>query len=224
MPSLIGMQRYSEENSSEIVAERLPGTGAGSQSSRAVRPPPACSGPRDAADPGRLARQAIRFLTEVGHASDDRRQEWILLSDLLGVTALVEEINTHGRRAPRPTRRAGHSIVRTAPRYPAGATISLDGVGEPLAVSGDVRTSMASRSPARRSRHGRPMPRATTRTSSPTGSPTSTCGVSSSPTQAAASTTGPSSPAATRSPTTARSASFSAASAIRCVARRISSS
>ena len=40
-------------------------------------------------------RSLIAFLTEVGHASDDRRQEWVLLSDLLGATALVEEVNAH---------------------------------------------------------------------------------------------------------------------------------
>ena len=31
-------------------------------------------------------RRAMEFLTDVGHASDGRRQEWVLLSDLLGVT------------------------------------------------------------------------------------------------------------------------------------------
>ena len=30
-------------------------------------------------------RSLITFLTEVGHASDDRRQEWVLLADVLGV-------------------------------------------------------------------------------------------------------------------------------------------
>ena len=36
---------------------------------------------------------AIGFLTEVGHLSDDRRQEFILLSDVMGVSMLVDAIN-----------------------------------------------------------------------------------------------------------------------------------
>ena len=37
--------------------------------------------------------QAIRFLTEVGHWSDDKRQEFIILSDTLGITMLVDAIS-----------------------------------------------------------------------------------------------------------------------------------
>src|SRR5688572_11322236 len=36
---------------------------------------------------------AIGFLTRTGHASTDTRQEFILLSDVLGVSMLVETIN-----------------------------------------------------------------------------------------------------------------------------------
>src|SRR4051794_42784 len=44
---------------------------------------------------------AIDFLTRVGHLSDDRRQEFILLSDVLGVSMLVDAINN--RRPPGAT-------------------------------------------------------------------------------------------------------------------------
>ena len=37
--------------------------------------------------------RAILFLTETGHKSDDWRQEFILLSDVLGVSMLVDAIN-----------------------------------------------------------------------------------------------------------------------------------
>jgi protocatechuate 3,4-dioxygenase beta subunit len=37
--------------------------------------------------------QAIQFLTRAGHITDDKRQEFILLSDTLGVTMLVDAIN-----------------------------------------------------------------------------------------------------------------------------------
>ncbi len=37
--------------------------------------------------------EGIRFLTETGHKCDDTRQEFILLSDVLGVSMLVESLN-----------------------------------------------------------------------------------------------------------------------------------
>src|SRR5712691_9002900 len=37
--------------------------------------------------------QGIQFLTQVGQKCDDRRQEFILLSDTLGVSMLVDAIN-----------------------------------------------------------------------------------------------------------------------------------
>lgn len=83
-------------------------------------------------------RAVVSFLTDVGHACDDHRQEWVLLFDLLGVSALVEEINTvRPDRATRNTVR-GPFYRSDAPRLPLGASISLDGRGEPLAVKGRV--------------------------------------------------------------------------------------
>ena len=38
--------------------------------------------------------KAIGFLTATGQMCDDKRQEWILLSDVLGVSMLVDAINT----------------------------------------------------------------------------------------------------------------------------------
>ena len=35
----------------------------------------------------------IEYLTKVGQISDDKRQEFILLSDVLGISALVDTIN-----------------------------------------------------------------------------------------------------------------------------------
>lgn len=83
-------------------------------------------------------RQAIGFLTEIGHASDDKRQEWVLLSDLLGVTALVEEINSHRPRGATPNAMRGPFYRAGAPSMPLGASISLDGVGEPMVVRGRI--------------------------------------------------------------------------------------
>lgn len=83
-------------------------------------------------------RAVISFLTDVGHACDDRRQEWVLLFDLLGVSALAEEINTvRPAKATRNTVR-GPFYRPDAPHLPLGASISLDGKGEPLTVRGKV--------------------------------------------------------------------------------------
>jgi protocatechuate 3,4-dioxygenase beta subunit len=80
----------------------------------------------------------IAFLTDVGHASDERRQEWVLLSDLLGASALVEEINSRRPKGATPNTVRGPFYRPDAPHCPLGASISLDGLGEPLEVGGRV--------------------------------------------------------------------------------------
>ena len=84
-------------------------------------------------------RRTVEFLTEVGHASDGRRQEWVLLSDLLGVTALIEEINTRRPKGATPNTVRGPFYRADAPQLALDANISLDGVGPALAVTGHVR-------------------------------------------------------------------------------------
>jgi protocatechuate 3,4-dioxygenase beta subunit len=84
-------------------------------------------------------KSVIAFLTEVGHACDERRQEWVLLSDLLGASALVEEINSRRPKGATPNTVRGPFYRPDAPHLALGASISLDGVGEPLAVSGRVQ-------------------------------------------------------------------------------------
>ncbi|MBB3610534.1 dioxygenase [Rhizobium sp. BK602] len=84
-------------------------------------------------------RRTVEFLTEVGHASDGRRQEWVLLSDLLGVTALIEEINTRRPKEATPNTVRGPFYRADAPRLAMDANISLDGAGPALTVTGHVR-------------------------------------------------------------------------------------
>lgn len=83
-------------------------------------------------------RKVIEFLTDVGHASDERRQEWVLLSDLIGASALVEEINTRRPKGATPNTIRGPFFRADTPERRPGASISLDGVGEPLLVEGRV--------------------------------------------------------------------------------------
>ncbi|MCR9073218.1 MAG: intradiol ring-cleavage dioxygenase [Alphaproteobacteria bacterium] len=81
---------------------------------------------------------AIQFLTQTGHKCDDWRQEFILLSDTLGVSMLVDAINTR-----RPTGASENTVlgpfhIEGAPKLPMGANICLDGKGEPMLVHGRI--------------------------------------------------------------------------------------
>lgn len=83
-------------------------------------------------------RKVIDFLTEVGHASDERRQEWVLFSDLVGASALVEEINSRRPAGATPNTIRGPFFRIDTPERALGSSISLDGIGEPLEVEGRV--------------------------------------------------------------------------------------
>ena len=81
---------------------------------------------------------AIRFLTETGQKCDDKRQEYILLSDTLGVSMLVDAINHRKPSGATESTVLGPFHVDGAPMKAMGDTISLDGKGEPTFVSGRV--------------------------------------------------------------------------------------
>jgi catechol 1,2-dioxygenase len=81
---------------------------------------------------------AIRFLTATGQISDDKRQEFILLSDTLGVSMLVDAINNRKPSGATESTVLGPFHVAGAPKKAMGDTISLDGKGEPAWVSGRV--------------------------------------------------------------------------------------
>ncbi len=79
---------------------------------------------------------AIDFLTRTGQISGDRRQEFILLSDTLGVSMLVDAINHRKIENATPSTVLGPFYVAGAAALPMGATIARHGRGEPLFVSG----------------------------------------------------------------------------------------
>ena len=85
--------------------------------------------------------QGIQFLTAVGQMCDDKRQEFILLSDTLGVSMLVDAINHDAGGAITESTVLGPFYREGARDLPAGASISLDGKGEPAVVSGRVLSS-----------------------------------------------------------------------------------
>nr|WSY49921.1 intradiol ring-cleavage dioxygenase [Streptomyces sp. NBC_00886] len=82
--------------------------------------------------------RAIGFLTETGQTCTDTRQEFILLSDVLGMSMLVETIN--GDRAAGSTESTvlGPFHMTESPVRELGANIDLVGGGEPCVVSGRV--------------------------------------------------------------------------------------
>jgi catechol 1,2-dioxygenase len=81
----------------------------------------------------------IRFLTETGRMCSEWRQEFILLSDVLGVSMLVDTINSRRPSGATENTILGPYYVADRPVLPQGANICLDGKGEPCIVSGVVR-------------------------------------------------------------------------------------
>jgi len=83
--------------------------------------------------------KAIQFLTEAGHITDDKRQEFILLSDTLGLSMLVMAQNNKKPSKCTEATVFGPFYVEGAPEYENGADISNGARGEPCFVSGQIR-------------------------------------------------------------------------------------
>ncbi len=83
---------------------------------------------------------AIQFLTATGQACVGDRQEYILLSDVLGVSMLVDAINHRKPGGATESTVLGPFYAEGAPELPAGADISHGGPGEPTEVRGRVLT------------------------------------------------------------------------------------
>jgi len=82
--------------------------------------------------------EAIAFLTATGQKCDDVRQEFILLSDILGVSMLVETINHRSGGTSTESTVLGPFHVVESPARDLGDDIALDGKGQPCLVSGRV--------------------------------------------------------------------------------------
>lgn len=82
----------------------------------------------------------IGFLTAVGQTCTDKRQEFILLSDTLGVSMLVDAINN--RKPPGALESAvqGPFYWEGAPERPLGSNLAEGVRGEPAFYSGRVLT------------------------------------------------------------------------------------
>lgn len=129
---------FNERNASEVIAGRLrPGNDRlGAAVSEIVSHIHAVV--RDLRPTREELRDVVAFLTDVGHATDDHRQEWVLLLDVLGVSTLVETINSTRPPSATPNAVRGPFYRPDAPQLPLGASISLDAKGEPLTVNGII--------------------------------------------------------------------------------------
>jgi hydroxyquinol 1,2-dioxygenase len=83
---------------------------------------------------------AIDFLTRTGQISDDRRQEFILLSDVLGVSMLVIGINHRVPDGATESTVFGPFFVAGAPEVENGGDIAAGAPGIPCLMSGSVRS------------------------------------------------------------------------------------
>jgi len=82
----------------------------------------------------------IQFLTETGHWSTGKRQEFILMSDTLGVSMLVDALNYKAGKGATQSTVLGPFHREQAPEFQHGDTISKHASdGEPCIVSGSVK-------------------------------------------------------------------------------------
>lgn len=82
---------------------------------------------------------AISFLTEVGHITDDKRQEFILLSDVLGASMQTINVNNAAYKDATEATVFGPFFVDDAPLIENGEDIAGGAAGQPCWVEGTVK-------------------------------------------------------------------------------------
>jgi len=83
--------------------------------------------------------KAIEFLTAAGRITDDKRQEFILLSDVLGISMQVICVNNETYENATEATVFGPFFVDDAPEIPLGGDMSFGAPGEPCWVVGSVK-------------------------------------------------------------------------------------
>lgn len=81
---------------------------------------------------------ALQFLTRTGHMCTEWRQEFILLSDTLGVSMLVDAINHRKPSGASESTVLGPFHIDNGPHMQMGDNICRDGKGEPMFVHGRI--------------------------------------------------------------------------------------
>ncbi|MBP3035899.1 intradiol ring-cleavage dioxygenase [Arthrobacter sp. zg-ZUI100] len=83
--------------------------------------------------------RAIDFLTAAGHITDDKRQEFILLSDVLGASMQTINVSNEAYKNATEATVFGPFFVDDAPQIPIGGDIAGDAAGQPCWVEGTVK-------------------------------------------------------------------------------------
>jgi hydroxyquinol 1,2-dioxygenase len=83
---------------------------------------------------------AIQWLTRTGQISDEKREEFILASDVLGLSMLVVQMNHRLDPAATPATVLGPFHIDGSPELAYGADMSEGLPGVPLFVTGTVRS------------------------------------------------------------------------------------
>jgi hydroxyquinol 1,2-dioxygenase len=81
----------------------------------------------------------IKFLTDTGHMCSDKRQEFILLSDTLGLSMLVTALNNRKPKGCTESTVFGPFHVEGAPHFEHGEDVAQGAKGEPCFVRGRVK-------------------------------------------------------------------------------------
>lgn len=81
---------------------------------------------------------AIEFLTATGHLTDDKRQEFVLLSDVLGASMQTIAVNNQACAEATEATVFGPFFVAGAPEIALGGDIAGDAPGQPCWVEGTV--------------------------------------------------------------------------------------
>lgn len=84
---------------------------------------------------------AIGVLTRAAATTDEERNEFILLSDLLGVSALVDLVDGHKDEGASMTTLMGPFYAPGTPELPNGADLSGGNDGERIVVYGQIRNT-----------------------------------------------------------------------------------
>ena len=93
---------------------------------------------------------AIEFLTAAGHITDDKRQEFILLSDVLGATMQTIAVNNQAYKGATEATIFGPFFTEDAPEIPIGGDIAGGAAGQPCWVEGTVTDTEGSPVPGAR--------------------------------------------------------------------------
>src|SRR5437588_2138478 len=82
--------------------------------------------------------KGIDFLTRTGHITDDKRQEFVLLSDVLGISMQVIDINHKQVAGETASTVFGPFFFEGSPRFSNGDDIANGASGEPCFMYGRV--------------------------------------------------------------------------------------